>query len=114
MIFVGRNGLHNQLHIGGNPQQIGDDVGRADQQAPLQKNYVCGKALDGGPQILKRISLRHDAKVVFKREHLANAYAVYRLGICKNDAHRPRLDRDVENFAIGGIVQEIHKRLSEG
>ncbi len=100
--------MHNQLHFGGEVQQIGNHVGRAGQKTPLQKHDVGGVALDGGAQILERIRLRHHAQIVFECKNLANADAVNGLGVRKNYANRPRLDRSVKYFAINGIVQKVH------
>ena len=46
-----------------------------------------------------------------KREDLANADAVNRLRIRKNNANRAGLYRSIDTLALGMIVQNFHSRL---
>src|ERR1039457_1962186 len=111
MVFIGRQGLDDQLYIGGNSEQFGNHVRGPGQKAPLKKNNVGGKALDRQPEIFERVSLGYDAQIVFKRKDLANPDAVNRLGIRKDDANRSRFNWCVENLVLSRIFQEVHSGL---
>ena len=111
MVLVCRHGLHDQLHVRSQPQQLGNRIGRTSQHASLQKNNVRRVALDGGAQILQRIGLRHHADIVFQGKDFANAHAVNSLGIRKNNANGAGLDRLIEVLALGVFVQNFHSWL---
>ena len=70
-----------------------------------------GIALDGGAQIFQRVGLRDHADIVFESEDLTNPDAIDRLGIRENYANGPRLDRSVNTFTVGVIVEDFHSRL---
>jgi hypothetical protein len=76
VVFVGGNGLDDQFDVGGDAQQVGDDVGCTGQHASLKQDDVGGIALDGGAEIFDGVCLGDDAKVVFQSKDFANAYAI--------------------------------------
>ena len=60
-------------------------------------------------QVLQRVGLRHHADVVFEREDLADADAIDRLLVRKNDADCAWLYWRIQNFAVICFVKNFHK-----